>query len=137
MLFNRTVNKPSEERTVASERESSEREQRRRQAPVVDIWEQDDALVVTADVPGCDESSVDITLEKGVLTIRGAPKMENPEGLTLVYREYEPADYLRTFTLPDEIDRTRVTAVVRNGVLTLTLPKAKEVQPRRIAVSAG
>ncbi len=103
----------------------------------MDIWEQDDALVVTADLPGCDESSVDITLEKGVLTIRGLPKIDTPEGFTLVYREYEPAEYLRTFTLPDEIDRPGVSAVVRHGVLTLTLPKAKEVQPRRIAVKAG
>ncbi|MBA3684773.1 MAG: Hsp20/alpha crystallin family protein [Planctomycetes bacterium] len=133
MLFTRNPAKTAtEERTV-----SNEGTQRRRRAPAVDIWEQDHALVVTADLPGCDEASVEITLEKGVLTLRGTPTSDYPEGFTLVYGEYEPAEYVRTFTLPDEIDRSGVSAVVRNGVLTLTLPKAKEVQPRRIAVKAG
>ncbi len=133
MLFTRSPAKAaSEERTIGDQRAP-----RRRMTPAVDIWEQDDALVVTADLPGCDQASVEITLEKGVLSLRGTPAPDTHEGFTLVYGEYEPGEYARTFTLPDEIDRDGVRAVVKNGVLTLTLPKAKAVLPRRIAVQAG
>ena len=134
MIFSRTPAQRTEDR---SERTAVAEPRRRVVAPDVDIWEQDHALVVTAEMPGCDQDSVDITLERGTLTIRGTPSGETPEGFTLVYREYEPVAYERSFALPDQIEREGVTAVVRHGVLTLTLPKAKAVQPRRIAVQAG
>jgi len=115
--------------------------ERARQTPVfvprVDIRESEAEVVLVADLPGVDETSVSIDLEGSELTLRGTFVPKAPEGFALTYQEYQSGDYERTFTLGDTIDRSRIHAVVRDGVLRLTLPKAKEAQPRRIAVKAG
>jgi HSP20 family molecular chaperone IbpA len=105
--------------------------------PRVDIRESEDAVVVLADMPGVDEKTTTIDVERNVLTIRGEFGATPPEGYTLGFQEYETGNYERRFTLSDEIDRDNVEAAVQNGVLRLRLPKAKEAQPRRIAVKAG
>jgi HSP20 family molecular chaperone IbpA len=105
--------------------------------PSVDILETPENIVVIADMPGVDGDDVEVTLDKGVLTISGAVGSSAPEGFQLAYREYEPRDFQRSFTVPDAIDQEHVAAEVRNGVLTLTLPKAKEAKPRRIQVKAS
>ncbi len=105
--------------------------------PDVDIMEAGDSILVVADMPGVDESSVDITLEKNVLSIYGKVEPEIPEKHELVYAEYGVGDYQRSFTISDEIDRDGIQATVKNGVLRLTLPKAKAAQTRKIAVKAG
>ena len=97
----------------------------------------DDAILVVANMPGVDESSVDITLEKNLLTIKGYVDAVVPEGYTLAYAEYEVGDYERSFTLSDEIDREHIEAEVKDGVLHLRLPKAEPVMARKIAVKAG
>lgn len=104
--------------------------------PRADICETDDGIVVLADMPGVDEKTVDITLEKNVLTISGRVELEEPKKHNLVYAEYEIGDYQRVFTLSDEIDRDGITAVVKNGVLRLALPKAPQAKTRKIAVKA-
>ncbi|HEY3320058.1 MAG TPA: Hsp20/alpha crystallin family protein [Planctomycetota bacterium] len=104
--------------------------------PRADICEIDDGIVVLADMPGVDEKTVDITLEKNVLTISGRVEVEEPKNHNLVYAEYEVGDYQRVFTLSDEIDRDGITAVVKNGVLRLVLPKAPQAKTRKIAVKA-
>ena len=109
----------------------------RPRAPRCDILEHEDRIVVVADMPGVDRESVDITLDKGVLVLRGTVRGEVPDGFQPVLMEYQPATWERSFTLPDAIDPERVEATVANGVLTLTLPKAKEARPRRIEVKAG
>lgn len=105
--------------------------------PDVDIIEQKDDTVLTADLPGVDERSLDITLEKNVITIRGTVAPEIPSGYRLVYGEYAVGDYERAFTLSDEVDRDRIQATVRNGVLKLVLPKAAAAKTRKIAVTAA
>jgi HSP20 family protein len=105
--------------------------------PRVDIRETGQAYIVQADLPGVDDASVDITVDQGVLTIKGAAKTESPAGYRLVHREFEAGDYLRSFTLPEAIAAERIAATVANGVLTVTVPKAEVAQPRRIAVKAG
>lgn len=105
-------------------------------APLVDIIEEKDNLFLIADMPGVDENSVDITLEKNLLTIYGAVEPDIPENHRLVSAEYGIGDYQRTFTLSDEIDREKIEARVRNGVLRLTLPKAAEARTRKIKVKA-
>ena len=90
--------------------------------PAVDIYEKNDRVVLLADMPGVDKDSVDITLEKNVLAIVGrTPPLvtKNP----VVYREYGEGDYRRSFELSAEIDQDRIEAVVKNGVLKLTLYK--------------
>ena len=104
--------------------------------PAVDIVEGKDSLYLVADMPGVNENSVDITLEKNVLTIYGTVEPEIPENHRLVSSEYGIGDYQRTFTLSDEIDREKIEASVKNGVLRLTLPKAEAAKTRKIPVKA-
>jgi HSP20 family protein len=105
--------------------------------PRADVYETGDAIVVVADMPGVDENSVDITLENNVLTINGYVEPEQPEGYGLAYAEYQVGDYLRAFTLSDQIDREGIEATVKDGVLRLHLPKAAAAKRRRIPISAG
>jgi HSP20 family protein len=122
------------------EAQASERVERTRAttvfSPQVDILERKDAIVVTADMPGVDENSVDINLEKNVLTIYGAVEEEPRGTYRPLYAEYGVGDYERVFTLSDEIDRDLIQATVKNGVLKVILPKAKAAQSRKIAVKA-
>jgi len=106
-------------------------------APRADIYETNENLVVVADMPGVDEKSVDVTLEKNILTITGTVQDALPKGYTPAYCEYESGDYQRVFTLSDEVDRDGISAVVKNGVLRLTLPKAPEAKSRKITVRAS
>lgn len=105
-------------------------------APAVDILERKDDIVVTADLPGVDEKTLDITLEKNVLTIYGRVEPLNPEKHRLAYSEYGVGDYQRAFTLSDEIDKNKIQATMKNGVLRLVLPKAEAAKTRKILVNA-
>ncbi len=105
--------------------------------PRVDIYETDDEVQVIADMPGVDEKSVDITLEKNVLSIYGYVGSDKPDNYNLAYAEYEMGDYERKFTLSDEIDRDKITASAKDGVLHITLPKAEPAKARRIAVKTA
>lgn len=105
--------------------------------PDVDIYETPDSIWLVADMPGVDEQSVDVHVEKGVLSIDGRVSLQDYENLTPVYTEYNVGNYARRFTLSSEIDTERIKARMRNGVLELELPKAEHAKPRRIAVSAG
>lgn len=104
--------------------------------PAVDIIEKKDEIVVIADMPGADEKSVDVTLEKNLLTIYGKVEPDMPENHSLSVTEYGVGDYQRVFTLSDEIDRGKIKAVVKNGVLRLTLPKAEQAKTKKIEVKA-
>ena len=105
--------------------------------PRADIYERDDALVIVADMPGVDETSIDIMLEKNVLSLRGSVSFDTPENYSLAYCEYEVGDFERSFTLSDEIDRDNIEASISNGVLRVTLPKAGPAKTRKISVKAG
>jgi len=105
-------------------------------APDVDIVERQDSIVVTADMPGVDENTVDITLEKNVLSLYGKVDADAPEKLRLLHAEYGIGDYKRVFTLSGEIDRDKIHATVKNGVLKVLLPKAEAGKTRKIEVKA-
>jgi HSP20 family protein len=105
--------------------------------PPASIYETDEHVVVMADMPGVDESSVDITLEKNELTINGYVQPFEPEGYTLAYGEVESGDYRRTFILSNEVNRDDIEASVKDGVLRLVLTKAPDYKARKIAVRAG
>jgi HSP20 family molecular chaperone IbpA len=104
--------------------------------PKVDIIETGDAMVMYADMPGTDEKSVEVTLEKNVLTIAGAVHPEEFPGRSIAYSEYDVGDYERVFTISDEVDRNRIEAIVKNGVLRLTLHKAPQAEVKKITVRA-
>ncbi len=105
--------------------------------PRVDIYETRDALFLIAEMPGVDEKTVDVELEKNVLTISGRVEDGKVKDYNLVFSEYEVGDYERTFTLSDEIDREKIKATVKQGVLRLELPKAEKVKPKKIAIQAA
>ncbi len=105
--------------------------------PYVDIVERKDEIIIIADMPGVDENSVDITLEKNVLTIYGRASFEFPEDGRPLLHEYGTGDYRRAFTLSDEVDREKIQASVRNGVLKLIMPKAESAKMRKIPVKNG
>jgi HSP20 family protein len=105
--------------------------------PRVDIYETKEALFLIADMPGVDEKTVDVELEKNILTISGHVENGKVKDYNLVFSEYEVGDYEREFTLSDEIERGKIKAIVRQGVLRLELPKAEKIKPKKIAINAA
>ncbi|MBE7551438.1 MAG: Hsp20/alpha crystallin family protein [Anaerolineales bacterium] len=110
---------------------------RKAYVPRADIFETKDAVVVVADMPGVDENTIDITLEKGVLSINGFVEQDRPDNYSLAYAEYEVGDYFRRFTLSNEVDQENIQATVKNGVLRLHLPKVGPAQAKKISVKAA
>ena len=104
--------------------------------PRVDILEGADALTLIADMPGVGPDGVSIDIQDNLLTVRGSVAVEG-EGERVLAREYGVGDYYRQFTLGKTIDQSRIDAAMKDGVLTLTLPKAEAVKPRRITVKSG
>jgi len=105
--------------------------------PRTDIYETDDNVMLIVDMPGMGEESIDITLENNILAISGNSMDIASEGHALVFAEYEPGDYERSFRLTDQIDRDGIQAVYQDGVLTLTLPKAEKAKARKIPITTG
>lgn len=126
------------EKQEVTQAEGCERMRPRRVfAPATDIYETEEAVYLTADMPGVQESEIDITLEKKTLTLRATAHPQAPEGMTPLFHEYADGDYERAFVLSEEIDREGIEANMRDGVLHLTLPKRKDAQSRKIKVSAA
>jgi HSP20 family molecular chaperone IbpA len=107
--------------------------ERRVVQPRCDIWESEAGVTLVADMPGVDDASLDVTLENSVLKIEGRTRFEAPEGYTLRFAEFEPVDYERSFVLSRTVDADRITASMKNGRLTVSVPKAQPAQ-KRIAV---
>jgi len=104
--------------------------------PDVDIVERADAYLVTADLPGVESNDVQVRLERGVLSIETTRGFTPEPGWTPVYSEYTNGSFYREFSLSDQIDVSRISAKMRDGVLELHLPKAEQHRPRRIEVSS-
>ena len=102
--------------------------------PRSDIYETDDNVVVTVDMPGASQDTINITLEKNILTITGNSTHGNPDGFALAFAEYEVGDYERSFRLTDQINQDAIEALYKDGVLKLTLPKAEAAKARKISV---
>ena len=106
--------------------------------PPVDIREEQDQFVIHADLPGVDAKNIDVTLEKGVLTIRGRRDLATRDEKNGFRRtERVSGEFFRRFTLPDTTDAQAVKARFTNGVLEVAIPKQAQVLPRRIAVEAA
>ncbi len=103
--------------------------------PEVDIAETPDALWLWADMPGVGDHSVDVNLVDGVLSIEGRVSLEDYEKLSPVYTEYNIGNYLRRFTLSENIDAEKIKARMHDGVLELELPKSERAKPRRININ--
>jgi len=100
--------------------------------PVVDILENKEALILVADMPGVSKDGVEIHIEDNQLGIRGQIVAENLGGPLI--EEYPTGDYMRTFTLSNLIDQSKIEASMKNGVLRVVLPKAEAAKPRKITI---
>ena len=96
-----------------------------------------DGSVLVADVPGCDEGRVDVRMEDNILTITGRRAQEDEADHDATYAEYQPLDFERAFSVSELIDTEKIEATVKDGVLRLTLPKAEEAKPKKIAIQTG
>ncbi len=105
--------------------------------PCTDILEREDAIIVTANMPGVGPDAVDIDLSDNELTISGRVDEPSIADHSLAYTEYEVGDYERRFRISGGIDADKIDATIKNGVLQVVLPKSKEVQPHKITVKAG
>lgn len=105
--------------------------------PAVDIKEEADRFVMSADLPGVDPKDIEVTMENGLLTIRGERHEEKARETNGYHRvERMSGQFYRRFSLPDTADSEGIFAHGRNGVLEITIPKHQKVQPRKITVEA-
>ena len=126
----KTVPQYSADKDIRGKEET--RSQERYVSPAVDIYETLEGLVVKADLPGVAKDGLDLRVENNLLSIRG--RADHAAAGEPLYREYELAHFFRQFELSDRVDQSKITAELKNGVLTLNLPKAEEAKPRRIEV---
>jgi HSP20 family protein len=103
--------------------------------PTADIYETPDALTVILEMPGVEKGDVDVRLEGGELQIEGRLDLAKYQGLTPLYIEYNVGHYARSFRLSSHIDQAKIEASMKDGVLSLTLPKIEEAKPRAIKVT--
>lgn len=111
-------------------------EGRAAQTPLIDIHEGPEGLVLEADLPGVAEDGITIQLEDNVLTLHARVGSPAPDGARPLHEEYRVGDYFRSFILSDEVERARIAAELKNGVLRLSLPKAERAKTRRIEIKS-
>lgn len=137
-IENETLQTQEVEKQEVSLAEGAERTRPgRAYVPRVDIYELDEALTIVADMPGVDENSLDITLEKNVLSLKGLVDLHSPDNFALAYAEYRTGDFERSFSLSEGVDQDNITATIKNGVLKIRLPKAGPAKARKVTVSAA
>jgi HSP20 family protein len=106
-------------------------------APLVDVFESADEVLVVADVPGVAVDAVELRVENGVLTLEAKHPGRDSGGTPALAREYEELDRARSFRIPDGIDTARISAQAKNGTLVVHLPKVAAVKPRKIDIHAS
>ena len=129
----------SQELAVREKQELAKKEEKtipgRFFVPNADIFETEEGMTVILEMPGVEKNNVSVALEEDVLRVEGQIDFSKYQGMHPVYTEYNVGHYARAFTLSNRIDQEKISAQIGDGVLTLTLPKVKEAQPRRIAIS--
>ncbi|MGD1086584.1 MAG: Hsp20/alpha crystallin family protein [Verrucomicrobiota bacterium] len=130
--MNTTVN--NEQQTVSAQPAAVETE-REYIRPSVNIYETESGYALEAELPGVNKDGLGITLEGGLLTLEGRRSDPGVPGAEPLHRESIPANFRRVFQLDPAIDTAKITARIEQGVLTVTLPKAEESKPRKIAVA--
>jgi HSP20 family molecular chaperone IbpA len=104
--------------------------------PLIDIHEGPEGLILEADLPGTSEGDVSVQLEDNVLSLHAKVACPAPEGALVLHEEYRVGDFFRSFILSDEVERSKISAELRNGVLRLTLPKAERAKTRKIEIKS-
>jgi HSP20 family protein len=102
--------------------------------PNADIYETEDALTVIVEMPGVAKDNVNVRVENDVLKLEGQLDLSKYQGLWPLYTEYNVGHYARSFQLSSKIDQNKIAAAMKDGVLSLTLPKVEQAKARRIDV---
>ena len=123
--------------TSAPTSAATEQDQQRAVLPAVDVFEDAAGITLLADMPGVPREQLELKVEGEALLIEGGVQPLTPDGLEAIYAELRVPRYRRSFSLSRELDTTRIEANLKDGVLTLRIPKQAHAQPRRIAVTAG
>jgi HSP20 family protein len=118
-------------------RTTAPQETQRTVQPAVDVFEDDSGITLLADMPGVPKDKLELKVEGDELLIEGSVQPVTPENLEAMYAEVRVPRYRRSFTLSRELDSARIDASLKDGVLTLRIPKQAHAQPRRIAVTGG
>ena len=103
--------------------------------PVTDIFETPEALTVVLEMPGVDRNSIEANVENDIVTIEGRIDFTKYEGMQPVYTEYNVGHYARSFQISNKIDQGKISAEMKDGVVTLVLPKPEQAKARRIKVA--
>jgi HSP20 family protein len=123
---------------VQKKREQDKREETTMPArifvPTADIYETQDALTVILEMPGVEKNNVNIAVHDGTLNVEGRLDLSKYQGLEPLHIEYNIGHYSRSFQLSSEIDQEKIEAAMKDGVLSLTLPKVAEAKPRTINI---
>jgi HSP20 family protein len=105
--------------------------------PVVDIYEDVSGITLKADLPGVSKERLDVQVDGDTLIVQGGVAIDMPEDMDATYADVNATRYRRSFTLSRELETDKVSAEIKNGELTLSVPKRAELQPRKIEISAG
>ncbi|PYS96798.1 MAG: molecular chaperone [Acidobacteria bacterium] len=107
-------------------------------APLVDIYEEGDKIVLRAEIPGASKDDIDVKVENGTLTIRGEKKQEKQVDSETAHRiERFYGSFSRSFVLPTSIDAGKITATYKDGVLEVVVPKADAAKPKKVQILGG
>jgi len=128
-----SITERNDERNVQTREDTRSNEKYIR--PAVNIMETEEGLTLTADIPGAAKETLDVNVEKGILTI-SAPVSHTMPGQS-AYTEFELANYYRQFSIPESLDHEKAKAEFANGILTLRVPKAEVAKPKKIEVKIG
>ena len=130
---------PDAGRSLQQQQQQQQQQQRPERAvlPDVDVFEDDAGITLLADMPGVPKDRLEIKIEGDSLLIEGSVQPQTPDDLEAVYAEVRVPRYRRAFSLSRELDSARVDASLKDGVLTLRIPKQAHAQPRRITVNAA
>lgn len=105
--------------------------------PDVDVWENADGITLIADLPGVPKTGLTVRVDSDTLLIEGEADLDMPEGMEAVYAEVRTPHFRRSFALSRELNAARIDAQLKDGVLTVSIPKAEAAKPHRIEVRGG
>ncbi len=130
------------ERTELMQKDNTELQPVRTRAetamlPAVDIFEDEGGITLHADMPGISKERLNVSVEGNLLSIEGDAELSTPEGMEALHADVRSTHYQRSFTLSSEMDTEKVDASLKNGVLTLRIPKKEELKPRKIEIQLG
>ena len=122
---------------ASSETATQQQEPERQLRPPVDISEDAEGITLVADMPGVSSDRLDMRVDNDTLLIKGEARIDMPEGMDALYADVHATHYQRSFALSGELDTNAIKASLKDGVLSVHIPKRAEVKPRRIEVRAG